>query len=115
MSKEPEVSKEVLAIILSCAKATVMNPDNIHDIHVYRTKKNAYGKIFQLATFIYKCDNKDYYNVQISTQGRPGKYNLYVDANYYINVDPKHIYDNNEFWYDDVEAFYAWVKSGERF
>lgn len=115
MSKEPELTKDVLAIILSCAKATVMNPDNIHDIHVYKTKTNANGKILQLATFTYKCDNKDYYDVQVSTQEKAGKYNLYVAAHYYVNVDPEHTYDSQEFWYDNVEAFYAWIKSGERF
>lgn len=115
MSKEPELTKDVLAIILSCAKATVMNPDNIHDIHVYKTKTNANGKILQLATFTYKCDNKDYYDVQVSTQEKAGKYNLYVNAHYYVNVDPEHTYDSQEFWYDNVEAFYAWIKSGERF
>lgn len=115
MSKEPELTKDVLAIILSCAKATLMNPDNIHDIHVYKTKTNANGKILQLATFTYKCDNKDYYDVQVSTQEKAGKYNVYVNAHYYINVDPEHTYDSQEFWYDNVEAFYAWIKSGERF
>lgn len=111
--KTKTISKDVLAIILSCAKKTVMNPSNIYDIHLRERGEYENKKTIRTVSFTYHSNNGDYLDVEITPLTKVGLYYVYIDK--HANKNIEHWYDDIQSWYPNVESLYAWIKSDKLF